>query len=152
MITKVTNQHTEFNTLPYKFEAGTPNYIGQIGLGAALEFISQVGLSSVSHHEEDLLRYAEEKLLQIDSITIYGKSKNKAGVVSFLVNGVHPYDIGVLLDKTGIAVRTGNHCAQPLMLRLGIVGTVRASFAVYNTKDEIDYFVAMLKKIIPMFL
>ncbi len=150
MISKVTNTYSEFNNLPYKFEAGTPNYIGQIGFGAAIDFISQFEVQQIATYEHKLLRYAEQKLSDLEGVVIYGKSDEKAAVVSFLIDGIHPYDLGVLLDKTGIAVRTGNHCAQPLMTRLGIFGTVRASFAFYNTFEEIDYFAEMLRKIIPM--
>jgi cysteine desulfurase/selenocysteine lyase len=151
MIEKVYNTHTTFNVLPFKYEAGTPNYIGQIGLAAAVEFIQSVGIKNIASHEQQLLAYATQKLEQIEGIKIYGTTPEKAAVISFLAERIHPYDIGVMLDKMGIAVRTGNHCAQPLFDRLGIDGTIRASFAVYNTTEEIDFFISTLERIIGMF-
>ncbi len=151
MIEKVYNTHTTFNNLPFKFEAGTPNYIGQIGLGKAVEFINEIGLSAIFEAEHALLQYITEKLSTIEGVKFYGTAKEKTGVISFLIDGIHPYDIGVMLDKYGIAVRTGNHCAQPLFDRLGIDGSIRVSFAIYNTKAEIDYFVDSLNKIIGLF-
>ncbi|MDY0280231.1 MAG: cysteine desulfurase [Salinivirgaceae bacterium] len=151
MIEKVANDITTFNELPFKFEAGTPNYTAQIGLGKAVEYIETVGISNMCSHETELLEYATRRLKDMDGITIYGTSSHKTSVLSFLVDGIHPYDIGIMLDKMGIAVRTGNHCAQPLFTRLGIDGTVRASFAFYNTTEEIDFFIESLQKIISMF-
>lgn len=151
MIAKVSNEVTTFNELPFKFEAGTPNYIAQIGLGKAAEYLQSLGIKEVKFHEDALLNYATKRLKEIEGITIYGTAAQKASVLSFLVDGVHPYDIGVMLDKMGIAVRTGNHCAQPLFTRLGIDGTIRASFAIYNTTEEIDFFIESLNKIVSMF-
>jgi len=150
MVSKVFNSHTEFNTLPFKFEAGTPDYIGQIGLGEAIQYVRNIGFEDIEQHEKELIDYFTEKLSQFEDIFIYGNVQQKAGVVSFNVKNQHPFDIGVLLDKMGIAVRTGNHCAQPLLDRLGIQGTVRVSFAMYNTKDEIDYVIDSLWKILQM--
>jgi len=151
MIGRVYNTHTTFNELPFKFEAGTPNYIGQIGLGKAVEFINEIGINTISEAEQTLLNHATEKLSAIEGITIYGTAKEKTGIISFLVDGTHPFDIGIILDKYGIATRTGHHCAQPLFDRIGITGTIRASFAVYNTIAEIDYFIESLNKTIKMF-
>ena len=150
MIESVTFEKTTFNELPYKYEAGTPNVEGVLALQEALKFIEETGVENIKQHETELLKYAEEKISEIEGVRIIGQAKEKAGALSFLVNGVHPYDVGMLLDKMGIAVRTGHHCAQPLMDYLVIPGTVRASFAVYNTKQEIDSFVEALAKVIEM--
>jgi len=150
MIATVTFEKTTYNELPFKFEAGTPDYIGSTGLAEALRYVQKIGLESIAVHEHDLLIYCTEKLLEIDSVRIIGTAANKSSVISFLVGNIHPYDIGMLLDKLGIAVRTGHHCAQPLIDSLGIPGTVRASFAFYNTKEEIDVFIAALKKVVAM--
>ncbi|MCH5232858.1 MAG: cysteine desulfurase [Muribaculaceae bacterium] len=136
MIAKVTFNHTDFADLPFKFEAGTPDYIGIAAFSKAIDFINETGLGNIERHELELARFAEEGLRNIDGIRIYGEAKDKGPVISFLLAGVHPYDLGLLLDKQGVEVRTGHHCAMPLMDRLGIPGTVRASFAVYNTLDE----------------
>ena len=138
MIAKVTFEKTTYNELPSKFEAGTPDYIGSTALATALEYIQQIGLNAIATYENDLLQYATAKLLQVPGLKIYGEASHKSSVISFLVQGIHHYDMGTLLDKLGIAVRTGHHCAQPIMDYYGIEGTVRASFAFYNTKEEVD--------------
>jgi len=141
MIKTVSFEKTTYNELPFKFEAGTPDISGVIGLGIALEYVKSLGYKNIAEHESELLRYATEKLLEIPGLRIVGTSKNKASVISFLIDGTHPYDIGTILDKLGIAVRTGHHCTQPLMKRFEIPGTVRASFAVYSNKEDIDRLV-----------
>jgi len=151
MITSVSFEKTTFNTLPYKFEAGTPDFIGSTGLEEALHYVGSFGWEDVHHHEETLLNYATERLNAIGGVRIIGQSPHKSGVISFLVDTIHPYDMGMLLDRLGIAVRTGHHCAEPLMKILGIEGTVRASFALYNTIEEIDTFIAGIEKIRKMF-
>lgn len=151
MIGKVSFQKTTFNELPFKFEAGTPNYVDFIALGTAIDYVQSIGLSAIKAHEDELLSYCTAELLKIEGLKIYGTADHKCSVVSFLVNGIHPYDMGMLLDKMGIAVRTGHHCAEPLMDRLGIEGTVRASFALYNTREEIDILVAGIKKVVSIF-
>ena len=140
MILKVTFEKTTFNELPFKFEAGTPNVGGAIGLEAALNYMEQFEMENIKSQEKELLEYAVNKLSGIKGLRIYGTAKNKSGVISFLLDGIHQYDAGTILDKLGVAVRTGNHCAQPLIDSLGITGTIRASFAMYNTKEEIDIF------------
>ncbi len=146
MIKSVSFEKTEYAGLPLKFEAGTSNYVGAVSLGEAIKFINTIGIKEIEKYETGLLQYAEEKLSGINDLTIYGKSKNKTSSVSFLLNGIHQYDTGMILDKLGIAVRTGAHCAEPAMKRFGITGTVRASFAVYNTKEEVDkLYEAVLK-------
>ena len=151
MIKEVTFKGTTFNDLPYKFEAGTPNIAGGIGLLSAIEFMEEVGLEHIARREGELLAYATKKLKEIDGIQFFGEAKEKAAVISFLVDGTHPSDLGTILDKLGIAVRTGHHCAQPIMDRFEIPGTVRASFAVYNTEKEIDVFIEGVKKVKKMF-
>jgi len=146
MIKSVTFEKTTYNELPYKFEAGTPNIEGGIALGAAINYINSIGLENISAYEHQLLEYGTKKLLEIEDLRIIGTAANKSSVLSFLIKGVHPYDLGVLLNEQGIAVRTGHHCCQPLMDRLGIEGTCRASLAFYNTFDEIDALVAAIKK------
>lgn len=138
MIKSVSFEKTEYADLPLKFEAGTSNYVGAVSLGEAIRFINSVGIENIEKYETELLSYAEEKLLKIKDLTIYGNSKQKISSISFLLNGIHHYDTGMILDKLGIAVRTGTHCAEPAMKHFGITGTVRASFAIYNTKEEID--------------
>lgn len=150
MIKHVSFEKTSYADLPFKFEAGTPDFIDIAAFSKALDFIEEVGLDKIAEHEEMLLEYATRRLLEIPQLRIYGTSGHKSAVISFLVGNIHPYDIGMLLDKMGIAVRTGHHCAQPLMDYYGIPGTVRASFASYNTYEEIDSFVAALNRIIPM--
>ena len=157
MIDKVTWEKTTFERLPFKFEAGTPDYVATHGLATAIDYLNSVGLDSVKAHEEELTRYCMEQLQSIDGMTIYGphmvsgSPADKDAVVSFNVGNIHHLDMGTLLDRLGIAVRTGHHCAQPLMDRLGISGTVRASFALYNTKEEIDTLVAGIRRVSQMF-
>lgn len=151
MISSVSFEKTTFANLPFKFEAGTPDYIGSSALATALKYISNLGMDNILKHEHELLTYATERLSEIDKLKIYGTAKNKSSVISFVVDGVHPYDMGVLLDMQGIAVRTGHHCAEPLMRRLGIESTVRASFALYNTKDEVDVLVKGVERVVGMF-
>lgn len=148
MIKEVTFEKTTYNDLPYKFEAGTPNIADAIAFKTALDFISQTGKDKIRQHEEELLKYATEQLKQLPGLKIIGTAKEKVSVISFVIDKIHPQDIGILLDNQGIAVRTGHHCTQPLMDRFGIPGTTRASFAVYNTKEEIDQLVTALKKVI----
>jgi len=147
MIKEVTLKGTTYNELPFKFEAGTPNICGGISLGAAIDFINEVGLDSIQQQENEVLAYGTEALSNIKDLEIKGRAKNKAGVLSFLIKNIHPYDIGVLLDKMGIAIRTGHHCCQPLMDGWGIPGTARASLAVYNSKDDIDRLVEGIEKV-----
>lgn len=151
MIESVTFEKTVFQTLPFKFEAGTPDYIATTGLAKAIDFIGEIGINNIQEYEQELLTYCSEQLQAIDHIRIFGQAAEKDAVVSFGVGDIHHLDIGTLLDRLGIAVRTGHHCAQPLMERLGIPGTVRASFALYNTKAEIDTFVEGLKRVVKMF-
>lgn len=146
MIKSVTFEKTTYNELPYKFEAGTPDICGAIVLPEALEYVKKVGLENIAKYEDELLNYGTEKLKEIEGFRLIGNAKNKTGVISFLIDGIHPYDAGTILDKQGIAVRTGHHCAEPLMNRFGIPGTVRASFGMYNTKCEIDVLVDGVKK------
>lgn len=146
MISTVTFEKTTYNELPFKFEAGTPAVGDAIGLRTAIEYMQQIGIENIAKHEETLLHYATGQLLQIDGLRIYGQSSHKAAVISFLVGNIHPYDMGVLLDHQGVAVRTGHHCTQPIIDRYGIPGTVRASFALYNTKEEVDTLVAAVKR------
>lgn len=150
MIGRVSFEGSTWAELPYKFEAGTPDYIGAAAFTKAVEFMRRVGIENIAAHEHALLQYATERMLQIPGLRIYGTAPHKCGVISFLIGRAHHYDTGMLLDKMGIAVRTGHHCAQPLMDALGIDGTVRASFAVYNTTDEVDQFIAALQRIAPM--
>jgi len=146
MIEKVSFEKTTFNVLPFKFEAGTPNIVGGIALGTAFDFIDSLNFEQCQVHELELLRYAEAQLNAIPTIKIFGTSKNKTSVISFNVGDIHPFDIGTLLDKQGVAVRTGHHCTQPIMDFYQIPGTIRVSFSIYNTKDEIDVFLAALNK------
>jgi len=150
MISSVSLDKTTFNEIPYKFEAGTPNVSGALATVAALKYIKNIGIDNIAKYEDDLLEYATEKLLEIDKMRIIGTSSEKTAVISFLVGDIHPYDIGTLLDQMGVAVRTGNHCAQPLIDNYCIPGTIRASFAVYNSKEEVDYFIEALKKSLAM--
>ncbi len=151
MISEVKFSGTTYNELPYKFEAGTPNISGVIAFGAAIDYLQSIGIENAAAWETELLNYATAALLQIPGLRIYGTQTEKSGVVSFNVEGIHFFDLGTMLDKFGIAVRTGHHCADPLMDHFGIQGTVRASFAFYNTKEEIDVFIEALKKVISMF-
>jgi cysteine desulfurase/selenocysteine lyase len=151
MIRSVTFDKTTYNTLPYKFEAGTPNIAGGIAFGAALDYVSAIGLDRIAAHERDLLEDATRKLSAIEGLRIVGTAREKAGVLSFVLEGVHPHDIGTVLDREGIAIRTGHHCAQPVMDRYGLPATARASFGLYNTRGEVDALVAALHKVIGMF-
>ncbi len=146
MIKSVSFAGTTYNDLPYKFEAGTPHIEGGISLGAAISYINQIGLDKIAAYEDELLAYGTAKFLEVEGLRIVGTAKNKASVISFLVNDIHPYDLGVLLNEQGIAIRTGHHCCQPLMDRLKIEGTCRASFAFYNTKEEIDATINAVKR------
>ncbi len=146
MIAEVTFEKTTYADLPHKFEAGTPNIAGGIVLGTAIDYLNRIGFENIQHQEKALLEYGTEKLLEIDGLKIFGTSEQKTSVISFNINGIHPYDIGAILDKMGIAVRTGHHCAQPIMQFFDIPGTVRASFSFYNTIEEIDAMVAAVKK------
>jgi len=151
MIDKVSWEKTTFERLPFKFEAGTPDYVATHGLATAIDYINSIGIDHIAEHEQTLTRYCMEQLKTIDGMRIFGEAKQKDAVVSFLVGEIHHLDMGTLLDRLGIAVRTGHHCAQPLMDRLGISGTVRASFALYNTKEEIDALVAGIRRVSQMF-
>ena len=150
MIASVTYQSSTYNTLPHKFEAGTPNIAGGIVLGSAIDFVNTLGVENIERHEAQLLNYLVEKAAHIDGLKVYGTAKEKAGVFSFLVDGTHPYDVGTLLDQMGVAVRTGHHCAEPLMNHFAIPGTIRASFACYNTFEEVDVFVHSLERALKM--
>ncbi|WP_288985031.1 cysteine desulfurase [uncultured Flavobacterium sp.] len=146
MIAEVTFEKTTYADLPHKFEAGTPNIEGGIVLGTAIDYMNSIGFDNIAAYEQELLDYGTKRLQEIEGLTIYGTSENKASVISFNIEGIHPYDIGTIIDKLGIAVRTGHHCAQPIMSYFNIPGTIRASFAFYNTKEEIDIFVEAVKK------
>ena len=150
MISEVTFEKTTYNELPFKFEAGTPAVGDVIGLGKAIDFMNDLGIDRIARHETELLKYATSRLLDIPGVRIFGTAPHKSAVLSFLVGEAHPYDIGTLLDQLGVAVRTGHHCTQPVMDRYGIPGTVRASFAVYNTVAEVDTFITALERILPI--
>src|SRR5207237_7409130 len=151
MILSVSFEKTTYNALPYKFEAGTPNIAGVIGMATALDYVSSVGLPNIAAHEQDLLTYATARLQEIEGLRIFGTAAEKASVISFTLEGVHPHDIGTILDQEGIAVRTGHHCAQPLMMRFNVPATGRASFGLYNTREEADALVAGLHKVVEVF-
>lgn len=151
MIAKVTFAHTTYERLPYKFEAGTPDFIGTHALAVALDYIDEIGIDAIHDHERGLTRYAMEQLSAIPGVRLFGTTPDKEAVVSFLVGNIHPLDMGTLLDRLGVAVRTGHHCAQPLMDHYGVAGMVRASFALYNTRDEIDRFVQAVDRVRTMF-
>lgn len=151
MIANVSFEKTTFNELPYKFEAGTPDFISTVALATALDYVDGIGLDDIAAYEKQLLDYATEQFRKLPGMQIYGNAEDKSAVLSFLVDGIHHYDMGLLLDKLGIAVRTGHHCAQPLMHALGIEGTVRASFSFYNTEQEVDQLVAGIKRVSAMF-
>lgn len=151
MIASVSFEKTTFNRLPFKFEAGTPDFVGTAALAAALDYVSSIGMDNIAAYERALLQYATERMLAIPRLRIFGTAAKKSSVISFLVDGIHPYDMGTLLDKMGIAVRTGHHCAEPLMRTMGVDGTVRASFAFYNTKEEVDLLVQGILRIARMF-
>lgn len=150
MIAHVSFEHTTFAGLPFKFEAGTPDYVGIAALRTAIDYLRRVGIDRIAAHEEDLMHYTTEQMLTIPGIRIFGTAPGKAAIISFLIGDAHHYDTGMLLDKLGVAVRTGHHCAQPLMQALGIEGTVRASFALYNTRAEADAFIAALRRVAAM--
>ena len=151
MIQHVSFERTTFNELPFKFEAGTPDYIGTTGLAKALDYVSALGMDHIAAYEHELTEYALQRLGEIPDMRIFGQAPERGGVISFLVGNIHHFDMGTLLDRLGIAVRTGHHCAQPLMTRLGIEGTVRASFGLYNTKEEVDALVAGIERVRKMF-
>ncbi|MDR3252593.1 MAG: cysteine desulfurase [Tannerella sp.] len=151
MIASVSFEKTTFNELPFKFEAGTPDYIGSTALAVALDYVEKTGFANIERHENELLHYATQKLDAIEGMRIFGRASRKSALISFLVGNIHHYDMGMLLDRLGIAVRTGHHCAEPLHRLLGVEGTVRASFALYNTKEEIDSLVAGIERITKMF-
>lgn len=151
MIKSVSFEKTEYNELPFKFEAGTPNIAGVLGLKSAIDYCNEIGFDAIAEYEQELLDYGTKKLSSIEGLTIYGTAKNKASVISFLLDGIHPYDTGTILDKLGVAVRTGHHCTEPIMTRFGIPGTVRASFAFYNTMEEIDALYEGLLRVKRMF-
>lgn len=151
MIQKVTFEKTTFNELPFKFEAGTPDYIGSTALAKALDYVSAIGMDQIAAYEHELTCYAMRRLKEIPDMRIFGEADQKGSVISFLVGNIHHFDMGTLLDRLGIAVRTGHHCAEPLMDRLGIEGTVRVSFALYNTKDEIDILAQGIERVVEMF-
>ncbi len=150
MIANVTFEHTTFAELPFKFEAGTPDFVGIAALHTAIDYMLGIGIDAIAAHEHDLLQYTTERMADIPGMRIFGTAPGKSAVISFLIGDAHHYDTGLLLDKLGIAVRTGHHCAQPLMHALGIEGTVRASFALYNTREEADTFIAALKRVAAM--
>ena len=151
MIQSVSFEKTTFNELPFKFEAGTPDYIGTTALAKALDYVSAIGMENIAAHEHELTLYAMQRLKEINGMRIFGEAEHKSSVISFLVGNIHHLDMGTLLDRLGIAVRTGHHCAQPLMIRMGIEGTVRASFGLYNTKEEIDMLAAGIARVSRMF-
>ena len=151
MIQHVSFEHTTYNELPYKFEAGTPDYIGTHALAVALDYVSTLGMKEIAAYEHELTRYATARLNEVEGMRIFGEADAKGSVISFLVGDIHHFDLGTLLDRLGIAVRTGHHCAQPLMQRLGIEGTVRASFSFYNTREEVDALVAGIERVRKMF-
>jgi cysteine desulfurase/selenocysteine lyase len=150
MIEEVTFEKTTYAGLPHKFEAGTPNICGGIAFGVAIDYLNEIGIDIIAQYESELLQYATEKLEQIKGVKIYGVSKDKAAVISFNIEGIHPYDIGSIVNNLGVAVRTGHHCAQPIMDYFKIPGTVRASFSFYNTKEEVDIFIDAVKKALLM--
>lgn len=151
MIREVTFDHTTYDDLPRKFEAGTPNIAGGIGLGAAIDYLNQFDREELLKHENALLEYATAKLSEIKGLRIIGTAKEKASVISFTIDGIHPYDIGTIIDTDGVAIRTGHHCAQPVMRRFNVPATARASFTFYNTFEEIDKLALSLNKVIKMF-
>ncbi len=151
MIANVSFEKTTYNEIPFKFEAGTPDFVGTTALASALDYVADLGIDNIAAYEKELLDYATERLSSMDGMRIFGEAQNKSSVLSFLVKGIHPYDVGTLLDKMGIAVRTGHHCAEPLMNFFGVPGTVRASFAFYNTREEIDLLANAIERIVKMF-
>jgi cysteine desulfurase/selenocysteine lyase len=151
MIASVTFEETTYNAVPHKFEAGTPNVGGVIGFGAAIDYVSEVGLPEIAAHENELVKYATSRLEAVPGVRIIGTAADKAGIVSFVMDGVHPHDVGTILDRDGIAIRTGHHCTQPVMDFFGVPATSRASFAIYNTRSEVDVFVDAVEKVKKVF-
>jgi len=151
MILSVSFEKTEYNDIPHRFEAGTPAFVEAVGLGAAIDYVQSIGIEAIAAHEADLTAYAMEKLSAINSLRLIGTPKHKAGVISFVLEGIHPHDIGTILDREGIAVRVGQHCAHPLMERFGVPATVRASFGLYNTRAEVDALCAGLRRVREIF-
>jgi cysteine desulfurase/selenocysteine lyase len=151
MIRTVSFEGTTYNDLPYKFEAGTPNIAGAIGLGAALEYVTNLGLDAIAAHEHDLLEAATNSLSAIPGVRLIGTAAQKSSIVSFVMDGVHPHDIGTVIDNEGVAIRTGHHCAMPLMKRYGVAATARASFALYNTREEVEALAAAIWKVKEVF-
>jgi len=151
MISSVTLEHVSYNTLPAKFEAGTPDIAGVIGLGAAIEYLGGIDVAAAAAHETALARYAEESLARFPDVTIVGRAPSKAAVISFVMSSTHPHDIGTVLDREGVAIRTGHHCCQPLMHRLGVPAPARASLAFYNTREDVDRFVDALARVREIF-
>ncbi len=151
MIARVSFEHTTFERLPYKFEAGTPDYVGTHALATALDYIQSIGLDKIAAHEEDLTRYAMQRMQEVEGMTLFGTAAAKTSVVSFNVGAIHPMDLGTLLDRLGVAVRTGHHCAQPLMARCGVESMARISFGLYNTREEVDAFIQSLQRVVNMF-
>ena len=151
MILSVTFEKTTFNRVPHKFEAGTPHISGAIGLAAAIEYLQAIGMDNVAAYEQELLEYATEKLSAVEGVRLIGTAAHKAAILSFLVGDVHPHDVGTILDQEGIAVRTGHHCAQPVMERFGVSATARASFALYNTREDVDRLVAAVSRVREVF-
>jgi cysteine desulfurase/selenocysteine lyase len=151
MISSVTFAKTTYNFLPYKFEAGTPNIAGVVGLGAAIDYLQEIGLEAIAGYEQELLQYATGALASVPGVRIIGTAREKAGAISFVLEDVHPHDIGTILDQEGIAIRTGHHCTQPLMDRFGVPATARAALAFYNTLEEIDALTAGLHKVKEVF-
>lgn len=151
MIQSVTFEKTTYNKVPDRFEAGTPHIAGVVGLGAAIDYVSAIGLEAITMHERELLTYATDRISKVEGVRLIGTAKEKAGVISFVVDGVHPHDLGTFLDNEGIAIRAGHHCAQPLMSRFGVPATARASLAFYNTQEDIDALAAAIHKSIEFF-
>ena len=151
MISTVTFEKSTWNVLPYKFEAGTPHIEGAIGLAAALDFVESIGMDRIAAHEAELLAYGTEALLTVPGLTLVGTAPRKASILSFVIDGVHPHDVGTIVDQEGVAIRTGHHCAQPVMDRLAIPGTARASLALYNSQEDIDRLVAALLRVNEVF-
>ena len=151
MIARVSFEHTTFERLPYKFEAGTPDYVGTHALATALDYIQSIGLDKIAAHEEDLTRYAMQRMEEVEGMTFFGRAAAKTSVVSFNVGAIHPMDLGTLLDRLGVAIRTGHHCAQPLMARCGVESMARISFGLYNTREEVDAFIQSLQRVVNMF-
>jgi cysteine desulfurase/selenocysteine lyase len=151
MISSVTFERTLYNVLPYKFEAGTPHIAGAVGLAAALDYVAGIGLDRIASYEHDLLAYGTAALSEVPGLRLTGTAREKAGILAFVLDGVHPHDVGTILDREGVSTRTGHHCCQPLMERLGVTATVRASLAAYNTREEIDALAAALDKVREVF-